>query len=109
MDGRNSIVERDLCRGREISRVTWVGLWVNVFLTAFKIGAGFAGNSRAVVADGVHSLSDLLTDIVMIIAVRFWVAPPDEHHQYGHKRLESLISLAIGALLAVAGVGIVCN
>ncbi len=109
MDGRNSIVERDLCRGREISRVTWAGLWVNVFLTAFKIGAGFAGNSRAVVADGVHSLSDLLTDIVMIIAVRFWVAPPDEHHQYGHKRLESLISLAIGALLAVAGVGIVLD
>ena len=51
MDGRSEIIERDLHRGREISRVTWVGLWVNVFLTAFKITAGFAGNSRAVVAD----------------------------------------------------------
>ena len=109
MDGRRGIVERDLVRGREISRVTWVGLWVNLFLTAFKIGAGFMGNSRAVVADGVHSLSDLLTDIVVIIAVRFWVAPPDEHHQYGHKRLESLIALSIGALLAAAGVGIILD
>ena len=109
MDGRNGIVERDLYRGREIGRATWVGLWVNVFLTAFKIGAGLAGNSRAVVADGVHSLSDLLTDIVVVIAVRFWVAPPDEHHHYGHKRLESLIALAIGVLLAAAGGGIVID
>lgn len=109
MDGRNEIIERDLHRGREITRITWVGLWVNVFLTAFKITAGFMGNSRAVVADGVHSLSDLLTDIVVIVAVRFWVAPPDKDHPYGHKRLESLIALLIGALLAAAGVGIVID
>ena len=109
MDGRSGIVERDLLRGREIGRVTWVGLWVNLFLTAFKIGAGFMGNSRAVVADGVHSLSDLLTDIVVIIAVRFWVAPPDENHHYGHKRLESLIALSIGVLLAAAGAGIIID
>lgn len=109
MDGQRRIVERDLYRGGEIRRVIWVGLWVNLLLAAFKLVAGFMGNSRAVVADGVHSLSDLLTDIVVLIAVRFWVAPPDKNHQYGHKRLESLISLSIGVLLAAAGAGIIID
>ena len=107
MDGLNRIAERDVLRGREISRIIWAGFWVNVVLTTFKISAGLLGNSRAVVADGIHSLSDLLTDVVVIIGVRYWVAPPDEHHHYGHKRLESLISLSIGLLLAAAGMGIV--
>ena len=96
----------DLERAGEIGRVTWVGFWINVVLSIIKISAGFLGNSRAVVADGVHSLSDLITDIAVIVGVRFWVAPPDENHPYGHKRLESLVSLAIGIILAVAGVGI---
>ena len=101
------MAERDLFRGREISRVTWVGFWVNVFLSVFKISAGIMGNSRAVVADGVHSMSDLITDIAVLVGVRFWIAPPDEQHPYGHKRLESLVAFFIGALLAVAGAGIV--
>ncbi len=96
----------DQARAREISRVTWVGFWVNVFLSIFKIGAGFMGNSRAVVADGVHTLSDLITDIAVLVGVRFWVSPPDDGHPHGHKRLESLVALSIGVLLAAAGVGI---
>ena len=109
MDGMNGIFERDAWRGREIRRVTMVGLRINVLLTIFKIAAGIIGNSRAVVADGIHSLSDLVSDVVVVVAVRFWVAPPDEQHQYGHKRLESLIALSIGVLLGAVGVGIVVD
>ncbi|MDR2489160.1 MAG: cation diffusion facilitator family transporter [Desulfovibrio sp.] len=108
-DRQREITERDLFRGGEIRQATWVGLLVNAILTTFKFWAGITGNSRAVIADGMHSLSDLLTDIMVIVAVRFWVAPPDELHNYGHKRLESLISLFIGVLLAVAGAGIIVD
>lgn len=106
MDFKRGMAERDRWRGSEILRVTWVGFWLNLFLSISKIMAGFLGNSRAVVADGVHSLSDLLTDIAVLIGVRFWMAPPDKAHPYGYKRLESLISLVIGAGLGLAGIGI---
>ena len=106
MDVKYSIAERDRRRGKEILKVTWIGFWINLFLGGFKITAGLMGNSRAVVADGVHSLSDLITDIAVLVGVRFWMAPPDNAHPYGYKRLESLISLFIGAILAVAGIGI---
>ena len=97
---------KDAATVAAVSRVTWIGFWVNAFLSAFKIVAGILGNSRAVVADGVHSLSDLITDIALLVGVHFWVAPPDEAHPYGHKRLESLVALLIGVVLAVAGMGI---
>ncbi|MDL2317201.1 cation diffusion facilitator family transporter [Desulfovibrio sp. OttesenSCG-928-A18] len=106
MERKEEILRRERERAREIFRVTWLGFWVNVFLSIFKISAGYIGNSRAVLADGVHSLSDLITDIAVLVGVRFWIAPPDERHPYGYKRLESLISFFIGALLAVAGLGI---
>lgn len=106
-EDKRKLVLRDRMRGHEISRVTWVGFWCNVALSAFKISAGFMGNSRAVVADGVHSLSDLVTDIAVLVGVRFWMAPPDKAHPYGYKRLETLVSFTIGAILACAGVGIV--
>lgn len=93
-------------RAARISLVTWVGFWVNVAFSVLKIATGYLGNSRAVVADGVHSLSDLVTDVAVLVGVKFWVAPPDQEHPYGHKRLESLVSLAIGLLLGAAGVGI---
>lgn len=105
--GKLRMAERDRLRGHEISRVTWIGFWFNLLLSAFKIVAGFLGNSRAVVADGVHSLSDLVTDIAVLVGVRFWMAPPDKAHPYGYKRLETLVSLLIGLLLALAGLGIV--
>lgn len=107
MDFKNRMAERDRERMHGIFRVTWVGFWVNLFLTAFKISAGFMGNSRAVVADGVHSLSDLLTDLAVLVGVRFWMAPPDNEHPYGYKRLESLISFIIGGSLGLAAIGIV--
>ncbi len=84
--------------------VTWVGLWINVALSILKIAAGILGNSRAVLADGFHSLSDLATDIALLIGVRFWKAPADADHPYGHQRVETLVTLGIGVLLAVIAV-----
>jgi cation diffusion facilitator family transporter len=92
---------------REFLKVTWVGLWVNVVLSILKILAGIIGNSRAVVADGVHTLSDLVGDVLLLIGVRFWSAPPDKDHPYGHQRVESLITLGIALILAFLGIGLV--
>ncbi|WP_066858689.1 cation diffusion facilitator family transporter [Halodesulfovibrio spirochaetisodalis] len=92
-----------------ISKVTWVGLIVNVLLAVLKIVAGIMGNSRAVTADGIHSLSDLITDVSLLVGVRMWTAPPDELHPYGHQRFETLITAGIGILLAVVAVGVVVD
>lgn len=89
---------------RGILRVTWLGLWVNVCLAALKIWAGFAGHSRAVLADGIHSLSDLVSDIALLIGVRFWSAPADEGHPHGHQRVETLLTLGIALLLALLSI-----
>lgn len=92
-----------------VSKVTWVGLVVNVLLAALKIAAGIMGNSRAVTADGIHSLSDLVTDVSLLLGVRMWTAPPDDGHPYGHQRYETLITAGIGILLAAVAMGIVVD
>ncbi len=92
-----------------ISKVTWIGLIVNVLLAIVKIVAGIMGNSRAVTADGIHSLSDLVTDVSLLIGVRMWTAPPDDAHPYGHQRYETLITAGIGLLLAAVAIGIVVD
>ena len=92
---------------KKIKLVTAVGLFANFFLTVFKIIAGYFGNSQTVIADGIHSLSDSVTDIAVIIGSSYWSAPPDESHPHGHRRIETFITAVIGiALLAVAfGIG----
>lgn len=92
-----------------VSRVTWVGLIVNVLLAIVKIVAGVMGNSRAVTADGIHSLSDLVTDVSLLVGVRMWTAPPDDAHPYGHQRYETLLTAGIGLLLAAVAIGIVVD
>lgn len=87
----------------EVRRITWVGLFWNVMLSVGKFFAGYFGGSQALVADAIHSASDFVTDIVIIVGSRFWNAPPDADHPYGHRRFETLISVGIG--LAVCGVG----
>ncbi|MFC1474857.1 cation diffusion facilitator family transporter [bacterium] len=91
---------------KEIRRVTWIGLVVNVVLSAFKMAAGYYGRSRAVMADGVHSLSDTATDAALLIGVKYWTAPPDSDHPHGHRRIETIITMFIGVLLAIVGLGI---
>ncbi len=89
-----------------VSRVAWVGLWVNLLLSILKIVAGVVGHSRAVVADGIHSLSDLISDVAILVGVHFWSAPADAEHPHGHTRVETLVTVFIGALLLCTALGI---
>lgn len=93
----------------QIRRVTWIGLLVNIILTAGKLVAGVVGQSQAVVADGIHSLSDGVTDVAVIVGSYFWGKPPDDCHPYGHKRLETVVTIFIGFVLFAAGIGIGWN
>lgn len=96
-------------REDEIARVTLVGSVVNVLLVGLKAVAGVAGHSAAMVSDAVHSLSDFVTDIVVLVFVRVSARPQDEGHDYGHGKFETLATLLIGLALAGAAVGIVVN
>jgi len=90
----------------DIRRVTWIGLIINLFLSALKFAAGTLGASAAVKADAIHSLTDSVTDLVVIIGSYFWSRPPDSDHQHGHHRIESAVTLFIGAALFALGVTI---
>jgi len=92
-----------------IRRVTWIGMALNVLLAALKFLVGILGSSHAVVADAVHSLSDMVTDVAVILGVRFWSAPADSDHPYGHQRIEALITALVGLILASVAVGLVYN
>ena len=93
-----------MSREKEIYKVTLVGSAVNVVLTAFKFAAGILGHSAAMLADAVHSLSDFLTDLVVLVFVRISGKPADKEHDYGHGKFETLATALIGvALLVVAG------
>ncbi len=87
-----------------LRRVTYTGLGVNLALSAFKCGAGYWGKSQAVLADGIHTLSDAVTDGALLLGMRFWDKPPDREHPYGHQRLETLITIFIGLILGLVGV-----
>ena len=90
-------------RNKEIYRVTFVGSAVNVLLLVFKFVAGIVGHSAAMVADAFHSLSDFLTDIIVLVFVHISGKPKDKSHDYGHGKYETLAMTIIGlALLAVA-------
>ena len=93
-------------REREIYKVTLAGSLVNIILVAFKFVAGISGRSAAMIADAVHSLSDLVTDVIVIVFVRISSKPEDKGHDYGHGKYETLATLLIGAALLVVGAGI---
>ena len=93
-------------RERRATRVTLYGAAVNIILVIFKLIAGFVGQSAAMIADGIHSLSDLLTDAVVIIFMRLSSRPQDEDHDYGHGKYETLATAIIGMALFVVGLGI---
>ncbi len=89
-----------------VRRVTWIGLLFNLGLSAIKLAAGIYGSSQAVVADAVHSLSDSTTDLAIIAGSHFWSKPADADHPYGHRRIETVVTIFIGLVLLVAGLGI---
>jgi cation diffusion facilitator family transporter len=82
-----------------------VGLIFNLFLAAAKAAAGILGHSQAVLADALHSLTDSVTDIAVILGVRYWTAPADEDHPHGHGRIETLITVVIGLAVGAVAVG----
>ncbi len=90
----------------QLKLVTWTGMLVNVLLSVFKILAGYFGRSQTILADGFHSLSDTVTDIAIIVGVKYWCAPPDATHPHGHQRIETIITQFIGLALAAVAVGI---
>ena len=87
-------------------QITWVGFAVNLMLAGLKFAFGIFGRSQAVVADAVHTLSDMVTDLLILIGIKFWSAPADECHPYGHQRIETICTVAIATLLAIAAAGI---
>ena len=87
-----------------IRRTAFAGLFMNLFLSGAKLAAGFIGFSHALVADGMHSLSDCFTDIAVLVGVRFWTRPSDEDHPHGHARIETLVAGSVGAVIMLTGV-----
>lgn len=93
-------------RTRAIYKVTWIGSVVNLLLLAFKFLAGILAGSAAMIADAVHSLSDFITDVVVILFVRLSNKPQDKDHDYGHGKYETLATAIIGIALLAVGAGI---
>ena len=96
-------------REKEIYKVTIVGALANVTLLIFKFVAGIISNSAAMIADAVHSLSDFITDVVVIVFVKISSKPQDKSHDYGHGKFETLATLIIGTALLFIGLMILYN
>jgi cation diffusion facilitator family transporter len=93
-------------RHRTTQRVTLVGAAINCGLAALQITFGLLGKSQALLADGMHTLSDLSTDFIVLYASKRASKEADEEHPYGHGRIETLASMLLGAILAAVGIGI---
>ena len=89
-----------------IRRVTLVGAGVDLVLALAKVGGGFAAQSQSLIADGVHSVSDLVTDLLVLLAAKLARGKPDADHPYGHERIETAATVALGMVLILIGAGI---
>ncbi len=96
----------DAARFQAAKRVTIVGAVVNALLSLAKVVVGYIGQSQALIADGVHSLSDLVTDAMVLFAAKHSSREADESHPYGHARIETAVTVALGAVLILVGLGI---
>ena len=92
-----------------VSKVTWVGVGVNLVLSGIKLLFGLLFSSATLIADGIHSLSDLISDAAILIGVRFWSAAPDTNHPYGHGRIETLVTMLIAVIIGVVSFFIAKN
>lgn len=90
-------------RQKETYRVTIAGSIINILLLAFKFAAGILGHSAAMIADAIHSLTDFVTDAIVLVFVRLGSKPTDRDHDYGHGKYETLASAIIGVSLLVVG------
>lgn len=100
-DDYQTVAERNAAAGRS----TWTSVVVNLALTTLQIGVGIFGKSQALIADGIHSLSDLVADFVVLFASHHSKKDADEDHPYGHQRFETAASLILGLLLLAVGIG----
>lgn len=96
-------------REKQIYKTTLWGSLVNALLLVVKFVAGIVGHSSAMLADAVHSLSDFITDIVVVVFVRISGKPEDEDHAYGHGKFETLATVLIGVILFAVGVALLVN
>ena len=96
-------------REKEIRKITLLGTAVNLLLTVFKIVAGVLGRSAAMIADGVHSLSDLLSDIVVLIFTHISSKGKDRDHSFGHGKFETLATLIVSTILVAVGANLMAN
>lgn len=96
-------------RQKEANRVTWIGFFFNLALTVFKLVAGILGRSGAMIADAIHSVSDFATDLVVVGSIKVASRPSDGNHKYGHGKVETLATAAVGMVLAIVGLGILFN
>lgn len=87
-------------------RVSWYTIIINIILSIYKLAAGLIGNSMAMVSDAVHSLSDVLSTIVVMIGFQFANKKEDKEHPYGHERLECVAAIILAGLLFATGIGI---
>ena len=94
-------------RAAAASRSTWVSVAVNLALSLAQIGLGLLSRSQGLIADGVHSLSDLVADFIVLLASHHSKKDADDDHPYGHQRFETAATLALGLLLLAVGVGMV--
>ncbi len=98
-----------MSREREIYKATLMGSAGNAALLTFKFIAGVLGNSSAMIADAVHSLSDFVTDLLVLVFVSISAKPQDQSHDYGHGKFETIASFLIGLALVAAATGIVVS
>ena len=98
-----------MTREKEIYKVTLIGSVGNAILLTFKFIAGMLGHSSAMMADAIHSLSDFLTDLLVLVFVSISAKPQDQSHDYGHGKFETIASFLIGLSLVVAAIGIVVS
>ncbi len=104
-DENNSLNERY----QITTRVTLIGAIVNLILAIFKIIIGYIGHSHALIVDGIHSFSDLLSDGLVVLAAKKGNQSPDDDHPYGHARIETAFAAVLGGVLIAVGVGIVID
>ncbi len=88
---------------RRTTRITLAGFMINVLLSSFKLAGGILSRSNALIADGVHSLSDCVTDVAILIGAKYWTKPSDVNHPHGHSRIETIIAGFIGVVVILTG------
>ena len=96
-------------RSKAAQKVTWVGFFLNLVLTIFKLAAGIFGKSTAMIADAIHSLSDFVTDVIVIVFIGISGKEKDDDHKYGHGKYETFATLLISLALLVVGAGIMIS